>query len=315
MTSGPDANFPDPGSETVGRLHRRLLRWYARHGRSLPWRGRDDVYAVFISEFMLQQTQAARVSERLPAWLETFPDIQTLARAGKRSVLLAWSGMGYNRRALALYEAACIITTQFDGRIPDDPEVLQTLPGIGAYSAHAIACFAYRKRLPMVDVNIRRILSRLLYRQTDEAAMMPERLAWKAAAFVLPRRSYYNWNQALMDLGASICTARRPDCAHCPLGNDCLSSGRLQAVRQPHVPMVRETPRRIYRGKVVEMLRRSRGHTLPASEILHGMYGESERNAEHLRDVLKTLERDGLITLRPADEHASLERISVSLAE
>ncbi|MCZ7554869.1 MAG: hypothetical protein M5R41_00520 [Bacteroidia bacterium] len=117
-----------PTPEESTQLQRRLLRWYKRHGRVLPWRDRDDVYSVLVSEFMLQQTQVSRVLEKLPLWLQRFPDIAALATAERRSVLLAWSGMGYNRRAISLHETAKVIHIRFDGRIPDSVTALRALP-------------------------------------------------------------------------------------------------------------------------------------------------------------------------------------------
>lgn len=316
MNPSGGRGLPSPDTQHISRLHRLLLRWYANNARTLPWRSSDDAYAVLVSEFMLQQTQASRVIEHLPVWLRQFPDIRALAKAGRRSVLLAWSGMGYNRRAIALHETADMIMKSHGGRIPDDPAVLKSLPGIGPYTAHAVACFGYRKRTAMVDVNIRRIFSRLLVKQTDDTGMIRDAQAWDAAWTLLPQRSYYNWNQALMDLGALICTARRPDCADCPLNQLCLSSGHLKAAPQTVATVVRETPRRIYRGRVVELLRQAVGHELPASGLLTAVYGDdgaSER--ERLADVLSTLRKDGLISVYPDDPGTAPEKLIVRLAE
>jgi A/G-specific adenine glycosylase len=312
-SGGSGIRFPVP--EEIVRIHRRLLRWYKRHARVLPWRDRDDTYAVLVSEFMLQQTQASRVSEKLPLWLGRFPDIPTLANASRRSVLLAWSGMGYNRRAIALHETAKAITTECNGHIPDAVDALRALPGIGAYTAHAIICFGHRKRAAMVDVNIRRIFSRLLSEQANEADMLPEAQAWDIARALLPKRSFYNWNQALMDLGAMICTARLPSCDLCPLAAHCNSRGRMAPVTRATTGMVRETPRRIYRGRIVEELRNAPRHQLRASELLRSLYDGQEDGQQLLADALASLRRDGLVTLRPDNGAASPVQLLVRLAE
>jgi A/G-specific adenine glycosylase len=265
-----------------------------------------------VSEFMLQQTQVARVLDHLPRWLIRFPDISALARASRRDVLLAWSGMGYNRRALYLHAAAKAIVSDHGGEIPSDPEQLRALPGFGRYTAHAVACFGHRVRLALVDVNIRRILSRLSENMQLDSSLLPESSTWDLAQRLLPSRAFFNWNQALMDLGATICTARSPSCASCPLSRQCPSAHRLgshaqrtgsgsQRFRAPEMrapAAVREVPRRIYRGRVVEFLRGCKGHCASAG-MLHQVLFESEREIERDRliDILTTLQKDGMIDL------------------
>lgn len=318
MSRALHTGIPAPDLPFRRVLHRRLLRWYHREGRELPWRGHDDPYAIMVSEFMLQQTQVARVREHLPRWLDRFPTVDALASASRRDVLLAWSGMGYNRRALHLHAAAQAIMREHDGRIPDDPALLQRLPGFGPYTAHAVACFGHRRRLPMVDVNIRRVLSRITTDMESETRMLPERTAWDLAASLLPPRAFYDWNQALMDLGAMICTARRPQCADCPVTTLCASSKRLRpdtrrraaaaaiapeeesGRRQAHTSsfpgVLREVPRRIYRGRLIEFLRGRRGHCATADTVHHHLFGtDGEAERERLLDILDTLERDGML--------------------
>ncbi len=310
----PDT-VPFPDLDSINTIRRSLLRWYKRNARVLPWRNRDDVYAILVSEFMLQQTQAARVIERLPGWLEEFPDLNALASASRRRVLLAWTGMGYNRRAIALHETAAAIVQLHGGRIPDDPLILQTLPGIGRYTAHAITCFGHRKRVPMVDVNIRRAFSRLLERQIDESTMMAESAAWEAAEVLLPRRSYYNWNQALMDLGALVCTARQPDCDRCPIRTNCASAGRMIRAERSAPMAVRETPRRLYRGRVVELLRNAETYELHGSDLLDRLFNGDPDEEARLRDILATLHTDRMITLHPGNPETTLNTLLVRLVE
>ncbi|MCB2203879.1 A/G-specific adenine glycosylase [bacterium] len=292
------------------QLRERLLRWYTRHARTLPWRDIDNPYYVLVSEFMLQQTQVARVLEHFPRWVGRFPDINALAAATRRQVLLAWSGMGYNRRALHLHEAARMVRDEYGGTLPSDPAELQKLPGVGRYTASAIACFGFRKRHAVVDVNIRRVLSRLSENMGNSSHMLPEPLIWQTAALLLPERAYYNWNQALMDLGATICTARVPSCDQCPLTTQCPSSGKLEEKAPAERNVLRETPRRIYRGRIIELLRQAKGHCMSAATLGEKTFaGETTpagtagatREADlrpRLLDILATLQRDGMIRAR-----------------
>jgi len=312
-------------------LNRILLRWYARHGRSLPWRDVDNPYYVLISEFMLQQTQVARVMEHFPRWIARFPTVAKLAAARRREVLLAWSGLGYNRRALYLHAAAQEIMRRHGGRIPDDVEALHALPGFGRYTAHAVACFGYYRRLPVVDVNVRRVLSRLARNMKTDTNMLAEPDVWDIASALLPPRAHYNWNQALMDLGATVCTARRPSCDMCPLRGRCPSAGRLApgtpfgrhaashgtAAPDPGTvssgttasmrgtdnastpAAVRETPRRIHRGRLIEHLRRCSRHCDNGRRLCSMLFdrcGKDER--ARLLDILASLQRDGMIRAR-----------------
>jgi len=289
-------------------LHRLLLQWYRRYKRDFPWRRTRDPYAIMVSEFMLQQTQTARVAEKLPLWLEQFPDLQTLARASKRQVLLAWSGMGYNRRALNLHASAEAIVQDHKGMVPADESALLKLPGFGRYTASAVACFGHRKRVEVVDVNIRRIFSRLTEEMRTETDMLPEKRAWEIAAIMLPQRSYYNWNQALMDLGALVCTAIRPACPQCPLLNHCLSAGNMLPAERKKDSVAREIPRRIYRGNIVEDLRNASGHSAGFAEL--GAFldpGFDETRHEWLLDILRTLERDSLIDAFHGRKRISLD--------
>jgi A/G-specific adenine glycosylase len=279
-------------------LHRCLLRWYASHKRSLPWRDIDNPYYVLISEFMAQQTQLSRVLAHFPLWLQSFPDIHALASATRRSLLLAWSGMGYNRRALNLHAAAQVVVREHGGRIPTDPEVLETLPGIGRYTAHAIVCFGYGRRVPVVDINIRRVLSRLSGDMQTTDAMLTEKEVWKVAEALLPPRAHYNWNQGLMDLGAAVCTSRNARCGLCPLQRACPSAHRLSTPAIVQHASVRETPRRVYRGRVVELLRGTRGHCSTAAAIASAVFDPTpEDHRLRILDILESLRKDGMVVI------------------
>jgi len=203
---------------------RKLLAWYKRNARVLPWRETRNPYAILVSEFMLQQTQVSRVLDYYPRFLKRFPTIETLARARPKTVREAWDGMGYYARAANLHALAKQVA-ETGYRIPDDPEDLRTLPGVGRYTAGAVACFAYEKPVPTVDTNVRRVLERA-FGSKD---------VWKLAEKLVPKKGERAWrfNQALMELGALVCTARKPKCPECPVRSDCLADRSMERIRSP----------------------------------------------------------------------------------
>jgi A/G-specific adenine glycosylase len=210
------------------RFKRALLKWFRGNGRSLPWRETRDPYRIVVSEFMLQQTQVARVLEYYPRFLRRFPTVETLARARPRAVREAWEGLGYYRRAENLHRLARTVVRDHAGAIPDDPARLESLPGVGKYTAGAVAMFAYERRAAAVDTNVRRVLGRVFPadRRTGGPA---DRAIWKLAERLLPRSRSVAWEfgQALMDLGARICVARKPRCPECPVRAACHTGSRI----------------------------------------------------------------------------------------
>jgi len=194
---------------------RKLLIWYKKAARDLPWRETRNPYAVLVSEFMLQQTQVSRVLEFYPRFLKRFPTIEALARARPKAVMEQWDGLGYYARARNLHKLAREVTRRHDGTLPGSPEDLRTLPGVGPYTAGAVACFAYEQPVAAVDTNVKRVLGRV-FRKKD---------VWGLATAIMPRNGKRAWkfNQALMELGALVCVARKPRCAVCPVRRECLS--------------------------------------------------------------------------------------------
>ena len=204
---------------------RKLLAWYKRNARILPWRQTRNPYAILVSEFMLQQTQVSRVLDYYPRFLKRFPTIGALARSRPKAVMEAWDGLGYYARARNLHKLAREVTRLHDGTLPDDPESLRTLPGVGRYTAGAVACFAYEKPVATVDTNVRRVLERV-FGSKD---------VWTLAEQIVPKRGERAWrfNQALMELGALVCTARKPKCPECPVRSDCLAVRGAAQTRTP----------------------------------------------------------------------------------
>lgn len=203
----------------------RLLGWFADHGRrDLPWQNPRSAYRVWISEVMLQQTQVARVQDFYRRFLARFPTIRALADASPAQVREAWNGLGYYRRADNLSRLARIVVERHDGAIPKDLDSLEALPGIGPYTAGAVASFAYEQRVPAVDTNVARVLSRVFPRAAGQHdSRSAEQRRRDLARRLLPRqrRGAWEFNQALMDLGALYCTARRPKCPECPVRGAC----------------------------------------------------------------------------------------------
>jgi A/G-specific adenine glycosylase len=296
----------------------RLLDWFLCEGRSFPWRSVEramrrapgepihDPYMILVSEVMLQQTQTSRVAEKLPEFLERFPTVEALASASRGDLIRAWQGMGYNRRALRLQEAAAEVVRLHGGVFPASFEELAKLPGVGRYTASAVACFAFGIDIPVVDVNVIRVFSRIFHRMHSADLVMPERSVGRIAEAMVPAGDSYRWHQALMDFGATVCTARRPACERCPVADLCASASppRLElfgtGASARSEPELRGVPRRIWRGRVVELLRRAH-EPMTLGEVIDrlfpaGLFDEllvAERAA--MVEVADGLMRDGLV--------------------
>lgn len=208
---------------TLTELSAALLAWYAQHARDLPWRGCRDPYAVWVSEIMLQQTRVETVIPYYRRWMERFPTLQDLAAASEQEVLTAWEGLGYYSRARNLHRAARRIVQELGGRFPQDLIKLSRLPGIGRYTAGAIASIAFGADAPALDGNIRRVLARVYNVSEPARAPAGENRLWELAEANLPAGRAGDYNQALMDLGAIVCTPRSPVCPVCPLNFMCLA--------------------------------------------------------------------------------------------
>ncbi|WP_240746363.1 A/G-specific adenine glycosylase [Trichloromonas acetexigens] len=262
-TSNPDLPF-DP--ESVAPL---LLDWYGREGRELPWRGTRDPYRVWLSEIMLQQTGVATVIPYYQRFLERFPTVLDLAAAELDAAIELWAGLGYYSRARNLHAAARKVTAEHGGRFPETLEALQALPGVGRSTAGAIRAIAFDRPGVILDGNVRRVLCRLLAVTDDPRATATEKELWRWAEALTPENRSHDYAQAIMDLGATLCTPRRPDCPRCPLAGLC---------RAKALGLEDELPRRAARKSVptrmqVALLLERDGRFLVRQRPFSGMLG------------------------------------------
>lgn len=284
-------------------LQKRALAWFDEHGRPFAWRETRDPYRTLVAEAMLQQTQTGRVAPIYDEFLRRFPTLERLAHAPATEVIRAWRGLGYNRRAADLHEAVQAIAHAHGGVFPRDPAVLRRLPGVGEYTANALACFAFDTQVPVVDTNVRRILARAA------RGVEPERIdaaaARRLAAEWMPPGEAYRWNQALMDAGSMICRPDRPLCPRCPLRSGCAyyakglhrrPRARPAAPREPFEGSTRQR-----RGGIIERLRDSARAGVSLAALAKAVHPEGgSRDLGWLVDLIEGLERDGLVEMTPA---------------
>ena len=205
----------------LAHFQRHLLRWYATHQRDLPWRKTRDPYAILVSEIMLQQTQVDRVVPKYHEFLRKYPTVERLATADPREVRKTWYPLGYNIRPVQLQQIARESVARYGGRIPNRHDELMAMDGVGRYTAGAVLSFAFRKDAPILDTNVRRVLRRLFGVAGDPMRAPANQRLWDLAEAVIPRGKGYVFNQALMDFGATVCTARKPACLLCPMRAVC----------------------------------------------------------------------------------------------
>jgi A/G-specific adenine glycosylase len=199
----------------------RLLTWYAANKRDLPWRNTSDPYSILVSEIMLQQTQVDRVIPKYEEFLQKYPTLDALANAPVEEVRQTWYPLGYNIRPLRLHSIAREAVEKYGGRIPDDPDALQSLKGIGRYTVGAVLSFAFGHEAPILDTNVRRLLHRVFIGEGDAKRYSVQKDLWELSEALIPSGKGYEFNQALMDFGATVCTARKPVCLVCPLNDVC----------------------------------------------------------------------------------------------
>jgi A/G-specific adenine glycosylase len=211
--------MPSPAARRAFR--RRLLAWYRTHGRDLPWRQTRDPYSILVSEIMLQQTQVDRVLPKYLEWLEKFPTFDALAAAPLDEVTSSWYPLGYNVRPRRLHAIAREAVERYGGALPADAETLRSFKGIGEYTAGAMLSFAFGQRAPILDTNVARVLFRVFVGRGEPKRHAMRRQLWAISRAVLPVRHVFDFNQAMMDLGATVCVARKPKCLACPLAQSC----------------------------------------------------------------------------------------------
>jgi A/G-specific adenine glycosylase len=282
------------------KISQDLLAWYRKNARQLPWRETRDPYAVWVSEIMLQQTRVETVIPYYQNWLREFPDLKALADAEEDRVLKVWEGLGYYSRARNLRKAAQVLLSEHGGQLPRDIKTLQSLPGIGRYTAGAIASIAYGVPAPILDGNLRRVFTRFFNIQSPIQTTETEKVLWKIAEEVLPDRDPGDFNQALMELGALICLPVNPDCENCPLVDDC------QAYRlgcQESLPVRKQQdppPHYQVAAAVIEKEGRVLLAKRPPDGLLGGLWefpGGKQESSESLpetlkREILEELELD-----------------------
>lgn len=313
MSNASSSFSPMPAQ--IAQVQTSLLSWYTTEQRDLPWRITNDPYAILVSEIMLQQTQVDRVLPKYQQFLTIFPTLSDLAAAPTADVISAWVPLGYNTRAVRLQGIARQVIEEYNGRIPDTIDELLKLKGVGRYTAGAIACFAYRKQVATVDTNIRRVLHRIFLGLEHPEPKANDAQMLTLAEQVLPEGEAYNWNQALMDMGATICTSNNPQCTRCPLQETCQAYTDMRqyslfpsgtVLRQLRKVAEKKTSyqtqpftssNRYFRGRIVAILR-----SLPTNErIPLALLGPKIKadfcpdDLPWLQQIIAGLVRDGLL--------------------
>ena len=297
-----------PRPRQVQAVREGLLAWFASHRRDLPWRRTRDPYAVLVSEVMLQQIQVVRAIPFYGTFLQRFPTIQALAGAPMAEAIRVWGALGRYKRVVNLHRAAQLIVREHDGRIPGDIETLRRLPGIGPYTAGAVACFAYEHDVAFVDTNVRRVLHRVFIGVDVPRPTAGDAEIMQLAEMAIPPGRGWVWNQALIEFGALHCTARRPACHTCPIQLHCLAYPALDAALAEQRQRVGASPRaqryeesnRYYRGRVLAHLRNQ--SLAPEAEAgidlkalgAEARVGFAETDVAWLFGVVESLAKDGL---------------------
>lgn len=256
----------------LNRLASRLLSWYHANKRTLPWRGHPSAYAVWVSEIMLQQTRVEAVIPYFETWMRLFPTVRALAKASEQDVLNAWEGLGYYSRARNLHKAARIVLDQYNGEIPRDLEKLRELPGIGRYTLGAIASIAFGMNVAALDGNIKRVYARIFDLAEPVDSPAGEKILWELAEENLPKGNAGDYNQALMDLGATICIPKNPRCLICPLMKPCRARQNGTQNQRPVKTPKKEVPHYVHAAAVIVQRARILLAQRPSEGLLGGMW-------------------------------------------
>ncbi len=300
---------PEHDAAKLEAVREALIPWYEENRRELPWRRTRDPWRILVSEVMLQQIQVKRVIPFYEAFLERFPTVRALAEAPLAEAIRAWGDLGRYRRVVNLHRTARILVEEFGGEVPSDPAVLVKLPGIGPYTAGAVACFAFERDVAFVDTNARRVLHRLFFGVDVPRPAVSEGELRRLAEALVPHGRGWEWGQAVIELGALLCTARKPLCESCPLSNLCVARytiwGRLASLpRAEKASYKYEDSNRYYRGRVLAALREAPEEGVTLRELGQGLRESfGEEDLPWLRNVVGSLEKDGLAVVegeRPA---------------
>lgn len=304
-----------PTPPTVPREARdAILAWYATHGRRLAFRGTSDAYAILVSEAMSQQTQAARAAQHWRRFMARFPTVAALAAASPADVQRAWQGLGYNRRALGLWRAARLIESEHGGEVPDSVEALEALPGVGRYTARAVAAIAFGRRVGAVDVNVRRVIGRMVAGGPD--ALGASEMQHVADRAVPPDRAA-EWTHAVMDVGALLCRPREPRCSDCPANPWCRFAAGDRSERPvtagidgPHrASQPFPSTSRWLRGRILDRLRAAPGESWVTIDAPIGAH-----DASRIRKAAESMAAEGLIEIDISVSALARERVRARLA-
>lgn len=288
------------------------MAWYGRSARDLPWRRTADPYRIWLSEIMLQQTQVETVKPYFTRFLEAMPTLEALAAADEQAVLRLWEGLGYYRRARQLHRAAQVIVAQHAGQFPADPEIVQRLPGIGRYTAGAILSIAFDQRRPILEANTVRLFSRLIAYPGDPSSTSGQKILWATAETLLPNRGAGRFNQALMELGSTICQPRSPQCEACPVESLCRTRAQGLQEQIPR-PKVKPPPEEVH--ELSAMIRR-KGQVLliqwPEGRRWAGLWDfprfpvHGKNDAQIRRELIENVRRLTGITIEPGQHLKTL---------
>ncbi len=281
----------------ISSFQKHIFNWWATHKRDLPWRHTHDPYKILVSELMLQQTQVARVLPKYKEFLTQFPDVYSLSKASVGEVLIAWKGMGYNRRALYLKKLAEDVVQTYNGNFPEDEVLLLQLPGLGKYTARAVQVFAFQKDVAMVDTNIRQIIVHHFFNDQPQ----PETLIQSVADQLVPVGKSWDWHQALMDYGSLVITKKKElkKKRNSPvILSETLNVKDLRYVREkipssiPQSKLPFKQTNRFFRGRIIDFLRK---HSMKEGDLIQEMIEHHGRDEVFLRQILEGLLSDGLI--------------------
>ncbi|CAA9554212.1 MAG: A/G-specific adenine glycosylase [uncultured Thermomicrobiales bacterium] len=323
-TTKSDPVLPHPDFSRLSAIQDALLAWFGECGRNLPWRHTRDPWAILVSEVMLQQIQVARAIPFYEAFLDRFPTIQSLADAPLADAIRVWGDLGRYRRIVHLHRTARIIVEVHGGLVPDDEAVLRSLPGIGPYTAGAVACFAYGHDTGFIDTNMRRVLHRVFLGADVPAPMVRDRELQTLAIAAVPSGRGWAWNQGLMDLGARVCTARKPACDQCPLGPHCTARPTIQGAldaaprKSAGATPAYDSTNRYFRGRILAELRAippvppENGITMPdlGQRVRPGF---EPTDLPWLQEIVSGLAKDGLAAVaedRPRYDAVDTDRPS-----